>query len=83
MTTMIERVARAMVAADSGPEGSVLFDMHWAEFGDGYLKTARAAIAAMRDPTEGMLDGINPNWIDGGAVQSYQAMIDAALEEKP
>ena len=40
-----EAVARAMVAKDSGPEGSMLFDLHWREFGEGYLASADAAIA--------------------------------------
>jgi len=54
MTDMIERVARAMAAKDSGPEGSELFGIHWDEFGDGYVESARAAIEAMREPTEEM-----------------------------
>lgn len=40
-----ERVAKAMVAKDSGPEGSLLFKLHWQEFSEGYLTSADAAIA--------------------------------------
>lgn len=80
---MIERVARAMVAADSGPEGSTLFDIHWEEFGEGYMAGARVAIEAMREPTDEMLDcGVDAD--DGmthpdTVVDIYQAMINAAL----
>lgn len=45
--TMIERVAKAMVVNDSGPEGSTLYDIHMSEFGDGYRDSARAAIEAI------------------------------------
>jgi hypothetical protein len=34
-----------MVAKDSGPEGSLLFKLHWQEFAEGYLTSADAAIA--------------------------------------
>lgn len=82
---MVERVARAMVAEDSGQEGSMLFDTHWKEFGEGYMKTARAAIEAMREPTEEMVN--SGECADDGmthtdtVVDIYQAMIDAALSE--
>lgn len=54
MSTMIERVARAMIANDSGPEGSKLFEIHLDEFGEGYRSSARAAMEAMIEPTDGM-----------------------------
>ncbi len=47
MTQWREKVARAMIAADSGPEGSKLFEIHWEEFADGYRKGADAAIAEL------------------------------------
>jgi len=77
MTTMIELVARAMVAADSGPEGSALFDIHWHEFGAGYLKSARAAIEVMREPTEAMLTAGRSAF-----GTQYRDMIDYAINEK-
>lgn len=45
---MIEIAAKAMAAADSGPEGSALFDIHWREFGESYLSGARVALEAAR-----------------------------------
>jgi hypothetical protein len=78
--TMIERVARAMVAADSGPVGSILFDIHLAEFGDGYRKNARAAIVAMREPTECVLASVSASHGFRDA-SIYTPFIDAALKE--
>lgn len=91
--SMIERVAKAIVAGDSGPEGSVLFDIHWREFGDGYMKGARTAIEAMREPTDAMVHaGVDANHtleaIEGypeypeSCANIYRAMIDAALNEQ-
>lgn len=83
--TMIERVARVMVAADSCPEGSILFDIHLAEFGDGYRKNARAAIEAMREPDHAMRLA-SKRYKRKAKVYSgpecYREMIDAALKEK-
>lgn len=60
---LIEAMARAMAAGDSGPEGSALFDIHWAEFGDGYTKGAHAALAvvreAMEEPSDAMVDAMH------------------------
>lgn len=80
---MIERVARAMVVADSGPEGSTLFDIHWEEFGEGYMAGARAAIEAMREPTDEMIEaGVTAEHgktLGTRVTFEYQAMINAAL----
>lgn len=84
MTEMIERVARAMAAKDSGPIGSILFDIHWREFGDGYISSALAAIEAMREPTEAMISAAWPLASEAErrrCVEDYQDMIDAALKE--
>ena len=84
MTDMIERVARAMAENDSGPMDSALFAIHWREFGEGYIDSARVAIAAMRKPTQEMLDaGTNaglPGYDYAPPDTTYPAMIDAALE---
>ena len=75
MTEMIERVARAILAslAKDGPadpgsglglRGVLLDEAYDLE------EAARAAIEAMREPTEGMVT-------NGGGY--YQSMIDAAL----
>lgn len=82
--TMIERVARAI-------------DIKQME-GHGVYEIARAAIEAMREPTEAMLraGGDEPYLATSGSPlvfaevrdvvapeNIWQAMIDAALEEKP
>lgn len=55
---LVEKVAREAVARDSGPQGSKLFEIHWAEFGAAYIVGARADISviyeAMREPTDEM-----------------------------
>ncbi|MCD1264107.1 hypothetical protein B5M44_03930 [Shinella sumterensis] len=78
--SMIERVARAIVETppeerqESTPDG-------WRIIRN-FERTARAAIEAMREPTEGMQHvGLE---FDYHNVESlWQAMINAALEEKP
>lgn len=75
--TMIERVARALSATQG---------MYWTE----HLRAARAAIEAMREPTDRMLDaGVAANTVElpsGGQIivavdPAWDAMIDAALAE--
>lgn len=46
---LIELMAKAAVASDSGPEGSTLFDVHWREFGEGYKSSMRAALPVVRE----------------------------------
>ncbi len=77
--TMIERVARAINAEAEGPDGR--------GWNDEDLRTkancraeARAAIEAMREPTEEMLRSVLLSREIAGQV--WQAMIDAALDEK-
>ncbi len=77
---MVEKVARAMVAADSGPEGSTLFAIHLREFGDGYRSAARAAIEAMREPSVAMQQVVSAQWGRRTWAQ-YDEVIDAALKE--
>ena len=69
MSTMVKRVAQAL----QQEMGTAPFD-ETASF-----TLARAAIAAMREPTKEMLDA----WIKApGAIKAgWQAMVDAALEE--
>lgn len=76
MTSMVELVARAINKELTGSEENV---------NDFRRRLARAAIEAMREPTEAMIDagentGINL-WIQFEAVIAWQAMIDAALAE--
>ena len=85
MTDMIERVAVAMAENDSGPMDSALFAIHWREFGEGYIDSARAAIAAMREPTEKMIDAGSKeqrNILSKPIEGIWTAMIDAALDDE-
>lgn len=68
MSEMLERVA-TVLAANAGD-------------GRDYTDAARAAIEAMREPTQAMRDAMNDDidW-DGDAVRAYVAGIDAALKE--
>jgi hypothetical protein len=69
MSTMVKRVAQAL----HQEMGTAPFDETAA------LALARAAIAAMREPTQEMLDA----WLKApGAIKAgWQAMIDCALRE--
>lgn len=80
---MVEKMARAMVAEDSGPEGSALFDIHWREFGEGYMVSARAAIEAMREPEDEMAKAGIAAWEKSpmAVVTQFRAMIDKAVQE--
>ena len=71
MSTMVERVAQAL----EQEMATATFDEPPTSFA-----LARTAIAAMREPTEEMIDA----WIRApGAIKAgWQAMIDAALEGK-
>ena len=81
VTTMIKRVARALSDSDE----MYMHPQDW------HFAYARAAIAAMREPTAEMLDAYWEQTGESEAMRSrthaymrrYQsAMIDAALEEK-
>src|SRR3990172_674046 len=83
MTTMIERVAEAMARSDG-------FEIHERGYRrDLYRRRARAAIQAMREPTDAMKEAGRP-WecADGPDAQLLAAedcwgwMIDAALDEE-
>ena len=79
MTNMIERVADAIM------------DQH-DTLHSTFLDSARAAIAAMREPTEAMLEAADAVMLHRPVVEKpdrlstltlgFNAMIDAALEEK-
>jgi len=89
--SMIERVATAIETIMFSPHELPLDD----ELHGKYLITARAAIAAMREPSDAIVNKIQtlrmPLPSGGsyltpgrdGAVWLWQAIIDAALEEKP
>lgn len=89
MSEMVERVAKAIF-----DRGSVL-QKPWEEADDGhrefYRSLARAAIEAMREPTEAMVDVVAPSLFLPGvttpkserrtASSIFTGMIDAALKE--
>lgn len=79
MSEMVERVAKAIVARRKLPSGC---SINW----DCFREDARAAIEAMREPTEEMKN-IDPAYYGrcptcGGVEQSWPAMIDAALGDQ-
>ncbi len=79
MSEMVERVARAMVESRPIPEGHIRGDVDW-EF---FRALARAAIAAMREPTSKMCQAatqIVPTWDDDASARKWRAMIDEALK---
>ena len=96
---MIEKVARALcVAAGHDPDGPTCdvyspSDPHIGEPWAGYRREARAAIAAMREPTPAMLKAgsgamlgraadATLGW-QGALNVGWQAMVDEALAPKP
>lgn len=78
MTSMVERVARAICLADGLDDGlSNAFavqktDREWGE----WVPLARAAIEAMREPTPEMVEA------GAGYHEAWPFMIDAALVDK-
>ncbi len=91
---MIDRVARALAHRHHGMETAenswdiaAIFEVGGSQ--DEFLAQARAAIAAMREPTEEMvlkgLDALYKDVYPGDSVnmaEAYTAMIDAALNSK-
>ena len=72
MSEMVERVAKAIAA-------------EFSHLGTGWDEIARAAIAAMREPTEAMKSVEGVHWgyschVCGGLKEGWQAMIDEALK---
>ena len=89
--TMIERVARVIARAsalDDGKEPATAEDFTDAVWED-FVPAARAILAAMREPTEPMIDaGYKTDHASGlegradiGPRLAWSAMIDAALSE--
>ena len=74
MTEMIERVERAIAQCLNEPGQC------------SYRDIAHAAIEAMREPSDAMVDAAWASWEDPegskGFVGAWQAMIDIALDEK-
>jgi hypothetical protein len=79
MSEMVERVARAFYSSFYDDESwpPVPFDSELRD-ADSYREAARAAIQAMREPTEAMT---NIGWVSMNEERlPWEAMIDAALK---
>jgi hypothetical protein len=88
---IFDKMVKAMIEADSGPEGSILFDVHYNEFHDGHALTLRAAliklaslsresrlVSVAQDSFENDGLGVNPTPISN----AFEVMIKAILEGK-
>jgi len=65
----LEAGVRAAIALDSGPEGSKLFEIHYAEFAEGYRASIRAACLAMLEAWPGAYEEyMNDEDGDGASV---------------
>lgn len=78
MSEMVERVAKALAAQD--------FSCDWGwvapHYQEAYLESARAAIEAMREPTEGMKEcGREETGSLATALAAWDSMIDEALKQ--
>lgn len=81
MTTMIERVAQA-IYEDRNGRGCIPWNRLPAAHKAPYLSDARAAIEAMREPTETMVAAALRLDPDGYVKGNWYFMIDAALKEE-
>ncbi len=87
MTDMVERVARAMFYDTNRDYPAYSFHAADETTQATYISNARAAIEAMREPTEDMEiagdteTGWDKHEMPHPARNSWQAMIDAALNE--
>lgn len=81
MSEMVERVARAIAEEINGGKFD---DARWYndDQRDVHRRRARAAIEAMREPTEAMLTAGDSAMIrkDDAAADAWQAMVDEALK---
>jgi hypothetical protein len=78
-TEAVERVARALWDAAGDLRDPERWDETSERFRDDYRRRARAAIAALREPTEAMiLAGVHHDNM-GDMAGRWRAMIDAAL----
>lgn len=81
MSEMIERVARGIFASQEWPEFHPAYEVS----SEIFEIAARAAIEAMREPTQAMLqEGASGSGEDSEATAlgAWETMIDAALQEK-
>lgn len=81
MSEIIERAARAMHDYNCLAVPSLgAWDTLPEDYREQYLGRARAAIAAMREPTEAMADAGRWDAEDDGPFPCWRAMIDEALK---
>lgn len=86
--TMVKRVARAIATSVWQTRGGAeekAFDAYDLTNNNGrfeYDCAARAAIAAMEEPTKGMVDAGYDRAENSGVRYAYRAMIQAALNEQ-
>src|SRR5690606_28936050 len=93
---MVEKVARAIALAQGDSFDDAFEDKaEWVEgrghkggrfrdinepFRECYLDAARAALLALREPSEEMIAGVKSEWVQGAeAAALWRQMIDAAL----
>ena len=77
---MIDRVAAAIIESDLGGDAG-LFSGCTLEAQNRYREIARAAIAAMREPTDAMYDAVHKDgMIDQDPSFYWPIMIDEALK---
>lgn len=75
---MREKIARAIAKKLRVPD-YVIPDPYWF---DQYLSLADAALEAMREPTDEMIEAGQRHSMNGGPKDRWEAMIDAAREGK-
>ena len=85
MDEMIERVARAMFAAQwDAQDRPEEFDLNSEGFKAIYWAAARAAVAAMREPTDDMVRAAHlkaEGMTSAGFADVWRAMIDVVLDD--
>lgn len=78
----VEEVTRAL-ATDQMRRTLAAAGLEYEPGQDAFLRDlARAAIEAMREPTEHMVKSGHKGFCFGRPLETYQAMIDAALREE-
>lgn len=75
---MTERVARALFVAEQ-PKGESFNDFRWEHTAANYRLLARAALQAMREPTERMVDAVDvEGGVDAGGTNNATYYVGAA-----
>jgi len=81
--TMIEKMARAMLEDEVG---NAAVGATWEDEGPIWIKNARAALTALLDPSEGMVEAgkhgvINPAWLSSTFTKMIQHALDEGVRE--